>query len=145
MFSTVREIEDFIREFEALRLPKVRWTHHAHLVAGLWYLSRHPPADALAIVRRRIRAHNEAVGTANTDHGGYHETLTRLFLRGIAAHLAEHGGGELPASVALLLRSPLADKGWPLRFYSRERLLSVAARRGWLEPDLTPGPPAGHG
>jgi hypothetical protein len=132
------EMAAFIDEFEGGKLPKARWTHHAHLMTGLWYLSYHPPDEALAIVRRRIRAHNEAVGTANTDSSGYHETLTCFFLHGIADHLAAHRGESLPVSLALLLQSPLADKNWPLASYSHERLFSVAARRRWLEPDLAP-------
>ncbi len=138
MFANAQDIETFIREFEACSLPKSRWTHHAHLVVGLWYLSHHSTDDALSIVRRRIRAYNNAVGTANTDSSGYHETMTRLFLHGIAAHMLAHSGESLPSSLALLLKSPLAHKDWPLSFYSRERLLSVAARHEWLEPDLTP-------
>jgi hypothetical protein len=135
MFDTVEEIEDFIGAFEACSLPKLRWTHQAHLVVALWYLSHHAHDEALDIVRRRIRAYNEAVGTANTDTGGYHETLTRLFLRGVAAHVAGHSRETLPVSVAALLQSPLAGREWPLRFYSSERLFSVAARRNWIEPD----------
>jgi hypothetical protein len=133
---TTQDIESFIREFERGSLPKARWTHQAHLVVGLWYLTHHPPDDALAIIRQGIRAYNEAVGTANTDSSGYHETLTRLFLRGIAAHISTYRNESLPSSLALLLQSPLAHKDWPLSFYSRERLFSVAARHGWLEPDL---------
>jgi hypothetical protein len=37
-----------------------------------------------------------------------------------------------------LLATPMGDKAWPLGFWSRERLFSVAARRGWVEPDLAP-------
>ena len=138
MFATAQDIEAFIRDFEARILPKPRWTHHAHLVVGIWYLTHHSQDIALAIVRQRIRAYNEAVGTANTDSSSYHETLTRLFLDGIAAHLLVHNSESLPRSLALLLQSPLAHKDWPLSFYTRERLFSVAARHGWLEPDLMP-------
>src|SRR5262245_32573469 len=116
MFTTTQDIQAFIGEFEARSLPKSRWTHHAHLTVGLWYLSQHAPDDALVIVRRRIRAYNEAVGTANTDNSGYHETLTRFFLRGIAAHVAASNGKSLPVSLDLLLRSPLGCKEWPLKF-----------------------------
>jgi hypothetical protein len=130
------EIETFLRDFEACSLPKSRWTHQAHLLVGLWYLSKHTPAEALNIIRRRIRAYNGAVGTANTDNSGYHETLTRLYLNGIAAHMACHSGEPLPNLLALLLETPLARSDWPLEFYSRERLYSVLARRQWIEPDL---------
>lgn len=131
-------IAAFIEDFEARRLPKSRWTHQAHLLVGLWYLSRYEPAEALAIVRERIRAHNESVGTANTDDSGYHETITRLYLTAIAAHRARNGGASFEASLRQLLASPLADSKWPLSYYSRERLFSVAARRGWVEPDRGP-------
>ncbi len=134
--TNAHDIEAFIRDLEACTLPKIRWTHHAHLLVALWYLTHHPPDDALDLVRRRIRAYNEAIGTANTDSGGYHETLTRLFLRGVAGHIARHRNEPLPVSLAALLQSPLGSKDWPLRFYSRERLFSVAARRDWVETDL---------
>jgi hypothetical protein len=35
-----------------------------------------------------------------------------------------------------LMASRLGDKGWLLDYWSRERLLSVEARRGWVGPDL---------
>jgi len=130
------DIETFVRDFEACSLPKPRWTHEAHLLVGLWYLSKHTPAEALDIVRKRIRAYNVAVGTANTDNSGYHETLTRLYLNAIATHMARHSGESLPNLLALLLETPLARSDWPLEFYSRERLHSVLARRQWVEPDL---------
>lgn len=130
----------FIAEFEAGRLPRARWTHAAHLRAGLWYVSRLPLDEAIATLRRRIRAHNEAVGTPNTDVSGYHETLTALYARGIAAHAAAHPGLSLGQLAERLLASPLARVEWPLGYYSRERLYSVAARREWLEPDLAPAP-----
>jgi hypothetical protein len=139
MFDTPAQVEAFVREFESGTLPKARWSHHAHLVVGLWYLAEHTPEEALAVVRQRIRAYNEAQGTPNTDTSGYHETLTRLYMRGIAAHHAAHAGEPLPSSLALLLSSPLAAREWPLSLYSRERLFSVEARHGWVEPDLTTG------
>jgi hypothetical protein len=32
--------------------------------------------------------------------------------------------------------SPMGRRDWPLRFYSRERLMSVEARRTFVPPDL---------
>ena len=135
---TSEAIEAFVRNFEACALPKARWTHHGHLLVGLWYLWHCSPDRALDLVRQRIRAYNESVGTANTDDGGYHETLTTLFLRGIARHRAVHADASLAESLALLLQSPLASSQWPLQFYTKERLFSVAARKRWVEPDLAP-------
>lgn len=129
------DLSSFIQKFEAGTLSKPQWTHHAQLAVAFWYLSQLSEAEALATVRQRIRAYNEASGTPNTDTGGYHETLTRFFLGGVSAHVAAHKGKPMAECLAALLCSPLAEKDWPLRFYSRERLFSVNARHHWVEPD----------
>jgi hypothetical protein len=136
MLRTYEEVASFIRDFEACCLPKIRWTHQAHLTAGFWYLQNHELGQALTMVRERIWRHNESVGTANTDSGGYHETITRLYMTAIAKHVALHRHLSFDESLASLLASPPGDSAWPLEYYSRERLFSVAARRGWVEPDL---------
>jgi hypothetical protein len=92
--------------------------------------------QALDNIRTRIRSHNESVGTANTDTGGYHETITRLYMRAIAAHIALHEALPFERSLAALLASPLAKSDWPLSHYTREHLFSTYARHNWVEPDL---------
>ena len=136
MCDTVAEVESFIMDFEGCRLPQERWTHQAHLVAGFWYLSRYGMPEALNTVRDRIRRHNEAVGTPNTDTSGHHESITRLYLAAIAAHIDQTKELPFERSLAALLASPLARSDWPLKFYSPQLLFSVRARRGWVEPDL---------
>lgn len=133
---TAEELARFVGEFESRTLPKARWTHEAHLLTALWYLTRHTEDEALDILRARIRAYNEAVGGRNSDTEGYHETLTRLYLRGVREFVQARVAEPLEALAAALLASPMADRAWPFQFYSRERLFSVAARRDWLEPDL---------
>ncbi|MGB0175731.1 MAG: hypothetical protein ACPF9D_01105, partial [Owenweeksia sp.] len=66
-------------------LPKPEWTHEAHLVVAIWYSSLYPFEEALSLVRQNITAHNESVGTPNTDTEGYHETITRFWLM-VARH-----------------------------------------------------------
>jgi hypothetical protein len=39
-----------------------------------------------------------------------------------------------------LLVSPMGRRDWPLRFYSRERLFSVEARRNFITPDIASFP-----
>lgn len=118
-------------------LPKVEWTHEAHLAACLWLLRDRPDFVPESELAGTISAYNVAVGGENTDSAGYHETLTRLYVRGVRAFAA-----TLPQGIALvdavnaLLACEIGDRQWPLCFYSRERLFSVAARRGWVEPDL---------
>lgn len=116
-------------------LPKREWTHCGHFAAALWLL-RHRPEQALEL-RAIIRAYNEATGVANTDSGGYHETITRASLRAGAALLARHAvNAPLHQVVDTLMDSELGRSDWLLAYWSRERLFSVEARRAWVEPDL---------
>lgn len=119
-------------------LPRADWTHEAHLAACLWLLTERPDIlperDLPAIIRR----FNESVGGVNDDTQGYHETLTQLYIRGVRQFLAGCDAVDLLARVNTLLAGPFGKRDWPLRFYSRDTLFSVAARRGWIEPDLAP-------
>jgi hypothetical protein len=119
-------------------LPKAEWTHDAHLAATL-RLVRTRDAGLERDLPGIIQTYNVAVGGVNDDVSGYHETITQAYLIAIRAFVAGLpdgiGDGE---ACARLLATPLGDKAWPLSFWSRERLFSVAARRGWVEPDLKP-------
>jgi hypothetical protein len=73
----------------------------------------------------------------NSDTEGYHETITRVFLHGVRLFLAEANPSEpVHKLVNELLLSPMGRRDWPFRFYSRERLFSVEARRHFVTPDL---------
>lgn len=124
-------------------LPKAEWTHAAHFAAALWLLRRHGEADAAQRMPGLIRAYNEAVGVANTDTEGYHETITQASIREAARCLAGRPPAEsLHEVVDHLMASPLGDRDWLLAYWSKDRLFSVAARRAWLGPDLSPLPQA---
>jgi hypothetical protein len=133
---TYESLREFIFRFEAGLVPREQWTHQAHLSAGYWYVHAVGREQALEVMRKHIRHHNESVGTPNTDSGGYHETITRLYLDGITAHIESLADSSFENGLAQLLASPMASNGWPLQRYSRQRLFSVEARRGWIEPDL---------
>lgn len=126
----------FIARFERGEVSKAEWTHQAHLVAGYWYVSQLGPEQAIDAMRQRIRYHNECVGTANTDSSGYHESITRLFVHGIAQLRAQQPTAGFEAGLRAVLDSPMSASSWPLQYYTRERLFSVEARRHWVEPDL---------
>ena len=119
-------------------LPKADWTHEAHLAACLWLLVERPDVVPERDLPRIIPAYNEAVGTANTDTSGYHETLTQLYARAIRDFAGKHPVGTLTERVNALLASPVGPRDWPFEFYPRERLFSHEARRAWIEPDLAP-------
>ena len=130
---TEDEIERIGRGVEARTLPKPEWTHAAHFAAAVWMLSR-PDRDALREMPGLIRAYNEATGVPNTDTEGYHETITRASLAAARAWLRP--GVPLSDSLAALLASDHGRSDWLLRYWSKDVLFSVPARREWVEPDL---------
>ena len=71
----------------------------------------------------------------NTDTEGYHDTITRVFLHGIRLFLSEADRNvPLDDLVDGLLLSPMGHRDWPFRFYSRDRLFSLDARRAFVDP-----------
>ena len=129
--------------FLARTLPKEEWTHEAHLATTTYLLLRHPQIDLDAALPGLIRGYNESVGGVNDDRQGYHDTITRAYLHGVRLFLL---GADCRAPVHeivnSLLHAPMGKRDWPLRFWSRARLMSVEARRHWIEPDLEAMPQA---
>ena len=121
-------------------LPKAEWTHPAHFAATLSLMRHRPQMDLAREMPDLIRAYNVATGGANTESAGYHETITQASLRGARARLVLHPDEPLTSVMTALLASPLGDKDWLLAYWTRERLMSVEARRTWAEPDLQPLP-----
>lgn len=125
----------------ARTLPRADWTHEAHLAATTYLLSCRPDIDLDKELPGIIRRFNESVGGVNDDTQGYHDTITRVFLQGVRLFLGEADrDAPLHELVNELLLSPMGRRDWPLRFYSAERLFSVAARRHFVPPDLTTFP-----
>lgn len=134
---------DVIRIGEGLldrSLPRPDWTHEAHLAACLYLLRERPDIDVDAQIAGIISTYNAAVGGVNDDAQGYHDTITHVYVRGVRLHLAGDAPAGLADSVNALLTSAVGARDWPLAFYSAARLFSVAARRGFVPPDLAPLP-----
>ena len=137
LFHSDAEVEHLGEGLLARTLPRPEWTHEAHLAATTYLLLKRPDVDLDARLPDIIRRYNESVGGVNSDSEGYHETITRVFLHGVRLFLAEADPREpLHELVNELLLSPMGRRDWPLRFYSRERLFSVEARRNFVESDL---------
>jgi hypothetical protein len=135
-FSGDNEIARAGRKFLELSLPKPEWTHAAHFAVTLWLMRHRPDLDLETAMPGLIRSFNEATGTPNTDTGEYHETITLASFGVARIVLAPTPVRSLHEILDMLLASPLGDSNWLLAYWSRERLFSVEARRGWLEPDL---------
>src|SRR3954465_11488154 len=137
LFRSDAEIEHLGEGLLARTLAREEWTHEAHLAATTYLLLRRPDVDIDTELPGIIRRYNESVGGVNSDSEGYHETITRVFLHGVRLFLAEADLKEpLHELVNDLLLSPMGRRDWPLRFYTREHLLSVDARRHFVPPDV---------
>ena len=91
--------------------------HHAdHLQLAIDYLRE---ADSFETATARMAATLREKATAAGAPEKYHQTVTVFWMRLVAWML---------------------DKDLPRTFYSAAALASVAARLGWLEPDLRPMP-----
>ena len=141
VLTTDAEIEDLGEGLLACTLPREAWTHEAHLGATTYLVLRRPDINLDAELPGIIRHFNESVGGINSETEGYHETITRAFLRGVRLFLEEADPDEpLHELINELLLSPMGRRDWPMRFYSPGRLFSVEARRAFVRPDLAAFP-----
>jgi hypothetical protein len=140
-YDSTDAVHDVITAFESHALPHAQWNHRAHLTVAAWYVMWYGPDAALDRVRDGIRAYNAAHGIAQTPTGGYHETLTCLYVRLVANAVRRAGLGASLAQLVNRVVDECADRDLPYAYYSRERLGSWAARSGWIEPDLSSLPP----
>lgn len=140
LFASDAEIVRLGEGLLACSLERADWTHEAHLAATLYLLAERPDVDVDAEIARLISRFNESVGGVNDDNGGYHDTITRIYVAGVRLFLAETDETGLRERVNALLACPMGHRDWPLLFYSRELLFSVRARRGYVAPDLAQFP-----
>ena len=138
-FSCDAEIERIGLGVFARTLPKPEWTHAAHFAAAFWVLRR-SDMNAERDMPKLIRAYNLATGVANTETGGYHETITLASLRAAREFLKERPEKPLHEALNELLASNFGRSDWLLEYWSRPVLFSVRARRAWIDPDLKPLP-----
>jgi hypothetical protein len=135
-YATAAEVERVVAGFRDGTLPQAEWTHRAHLTVALWYAAHHAPDEALDLVRAGILRLNDAHGVVTTPARGYHETITRFYMRMVRHHL-EH---EVPtgdwAERANRFIARYGSRELPLRHYTEARLKSAEARVGWMEPDV---------
>ncbi len=92
-YEAAAEVERVVAGFTDGTLPHAEWTHRAHLTVALWYATHHEAAEALDLVRAGILRLNAAHGVPTTPTRGYHETITRFYMR-VVRHFVEQEAGE---------------------------------------------------
>lgn len=139
MSYTIQEATTLIYNFEHCTLPKGDWTHEAHLIGGLYFLAKYGD-HAIDNIRECIKAFNVSVGGQNTDTSGYHETLTRFWLWAVKNTFADQERIVFDQNSldTLLWDEDLANRNLWLSFYSKDLMLSTAARLNYVSPDLKP-------
>ena len=137
---SLRDLENFVRDFEAGRIAHADWDHRAHLTVAAWYLSRYPEGEATERMISGIRRHNHANGVARSAQGGYHETITLFWLVVTRTALARmHRGWTLAARIERVVSRLASNKGLIFEFYDRDQLFTDEARARWIPPHRYPG------
>jgi hypothetical protein len=136
--------------FERHSIPEPEWTHRSHVRIAFAFLQRLRSQLDLDIDEAHVRMRagiirmNERHGLVETSARGYAETLTRVWLCLVADAVRRNPDVLTRDSRALLMAAPdLLDSQLPLRHYTRERLMSKAARAIFIAPDLAALPELG--
>lgn len=130
-YSDEDAIRNVVDQFEQCQYGLAEFTHARHLTVACWYL--HSLAREAALDRMRIQLQK-----FSAHHGkqGYHETITRFWIELLHEFLS---GQSADAPFAWKVNHALeryGNKDVLYSYYTRELVMSEAARREWTEPDL---------
>ncbi len=139
MYSTEFEIDDLLTRFENQTLAHEEWTHSAHLAMAALAVLNHGD-QALDYIRTHIKRLNTAQGVVDTPTRGYHETLTVAWIAVVRAELKTISEEDTRQKKVNAVVEAFQDKTILLRYYSRDLIMSLEARHGFVEPDLEPLP-----
>jgi hypothetical protein len=126
------------QRFATQGLTHAEWNHRLHVRTAFLHLSRYEFDEAHLRMRAGIIRLNQRHGLEETPSRGYFETMTRVWLYLVQAARRERDAAD---SLTLLeLHPALQGRELPLRYYTKERLMSVLARAIFIEPDRAPLP-----
>ena len=135
-YETENEILEIIRSFENGTISRENWKHAEHLTVAYYYIE-HSPLLIEATDKMRVGIFNllKSFGVDLEKEMPYHETMTRFWMKVIFDFGKIKNGYSVVETTNLILEN-FDDKDLPLKFYSRERLFSDAARSKFVEPDI---------
>ena len=132
-YRDVSEIRDVVERFEGCDFALAEFTHALHLTVACWYLSTFSREDALERMRSGLQSF-----IAHHGKQGYHETITRFWMELLANYLCQCAQSATLTSKVNRALQQFASKDVLFSYYSRDRVMSDAARASWIEPDLRP-------
>ncbi len=132
-YQDEHEVRNVVDRFERCDFALADFTHARHLTVACWYLSALSREDALERMRRGLQ-------TFIAHHGkqGYHKTITRFWMELLANYLDQCPQSETLTNKLNDALQQFASKDVLFSYYSRDRVMSDAARTAWIEPDLRP-------
>ena len=132
-FRNSDEIASVVHKLENCEYRKDEFTHALHLPVAAWYLSHFSREESLDRMRSALLRFTQHHGVT-----GYHETITRFWLR-LTEDFLQQGHPDSPlADRVNELIERFGRKDLLFDYYSRTRVMSDEARNGWVEPDLQP-------
>ena len=124
-------IRDVVQKFENCEYKAEEFTHAHHLTVACWYLCTMSSEQALARMRTGLKKF-----IAHHGKQGYHETITRFWMELLAAYLEGAPGEMLLVSRVNSVVERFGSKQILFSYYTRERVMSDAAKQAWIAPDL---------
>jgi hypothetical protein len=123
------EFHDLVAE-----LGPEHFGHRQHVRLTWLAVRRHGTARAIELIDDGIREATRAAGKPRK----YHATVSRAWVELVGHHALADDAADFDTFAAR--NSALLDKRLLTRFYRSSTLADVAARTGWVEPDLAPFP-----
>ena len=137
MYHSNNDLNHITKGLLEQTLPKAEWTHAAHFAAALYLIKARCYEKTKADIPDTIRQYNVSVGTENSDHDGYHHTITLASLAAARDVLTRYQSDSPLFEIANhLISGPYGDPNWLLDYWSQDKLFSVRARRNWATPDI---------
>ena len=141
MYHSNNDLNHITKGLLEQTLRKIEWTHAAHFAAALCLIKDRDYEKTKADIPDIIRRYNVSVGTENSDHDGYHHTITLASLAAARDVLTRYQSDRPLFEIAnSLISGPYGNPNWLLDYWSQDRLFSVQARREWVGSNLQPLP-----
>jgi hypothetical protein len=134
-YDSEKEIEALVRGLEMCTLKPEVFDHAAHLVVGLWYVSKSSETKATKSMRvglLRFIAHN------GVDPQKYNETITIFWVKWLRSFIDQTGASRPIEALANELIKTCPSANLIFSYFSKELIFTEEARRNWVEPDLKP-------